>query len=434
MPSSRRSFLAACAAGISSLAGCLSLEAPSTEGSWSRRTLNNEHTGYSETNGPTTDLYTEWRREDVARDVSPVVADETVYVGNAKKGDDESTRVWVEALDAATGKSRWKTELYQSDEFAFFYLSDSMVVEDDRLFVQTKPGLTMLTTDGEVQWTFDNLYQGQQVPDVVTPVVTDEVVVAGTYESSVDDDQPETVFGIDPETGEEQWRATYPGFDGMWQLAGADGLVYVPFHEQGIVALDTTTGAEQWRWEGPTSGTPTITDELLLVTLRENNKNSIVALDRHTRSVRWRVPIETQWPDAELAVDDSRLYYMAGFSLEARRLDTGERVWQVGGRRDDEGQEPPDEPQFDLRSTPVVSGGSVYAPGLFQRETSYGQLFVFDAASGEKQGQFKIGRNETSDMTTPAVTEDLVYLTTDFDNLYALGECTVGARGYCLLD
>ncbi len=90
-------------------------------------------------------------------------------------------------------------------EFYFFYASDSLVLDDDTIYVQTKPGLKAVSTDGTVQWTFENLFESQQTPDVVSPIVTDDVVVAGTYGTPYEEiGQVETVFGIDP----DGWKRT----------------------------------------------------------------------------------------------------------------------------------------------------------------------------------------------------------------------------------
>ncbi|UTF54917.1 PQQ-binding-like beta-propeller repeat protein [Natronosalvus rutilus] len=356
MPSTRRSVLAACTAGVGALAGCISTEKPTADGSWPRRTLTNAHTGHSTTEGPTTDLHTVWHRERPRSGVvnpSPVVDDGVLYFAYAQESRrNERGGAWVEAFDAATGDSRWTTELFRTDEFHYFYHSDSTVVDGNRLFLQTRPGLTMLTTDGEIQWTFENLYRGQQRPDVVTPVVTDDGVVTGTYGTLVEAHQEEVVYGIDPATGDKRWSVPFPEWAMMWQLVGTDDVVYVPFLGDGLVALDVATGAERWRWEGPINGTPTVVDDLLLVPLRRDDEYALVAMDRRDRSLRWQQSIGSRWPDAQFTVADGLIYHVANFGFEARRLETGKRVWRFGGDAGGEGEPAPDEPQVELVSTP----------------------------------------------------------------------------------
>ncbi|RKD97781.1 outer membrane protein assembly factor BamB family protein [Halopiger aswanensis] len=437
MPSTRRSFLVACAAGLGSFAGCLSSADPNVDGTWTRRTVDDERTGYAPTDGPTTDLHAVWTRDRPGRSAakpSPVVDDGVVYFAYSQEAmGDGQGGAWVEAFDAGTGDSLWTTELFRTDEFHYFYHSDSTVVDgdNDRLFVQTKPGLTMLTTDGTVEWTFDNLYRGQQTPDVVPPVVTDDTVVTGTYNSDVDEGQREIVYGIDPATGDERWRTAFPDRDDMWQLSGTDDAVYVPFNGSGLAALETTSGDERWWWDGPINGTVTVLEETLLVPLyhQDRDEPALAALDRNDRSIRWEVPFRSRWADAEATVVGDRVFLMADFGLEARDLETGEQIWRFGGEHD--GEEVVG-PQFDLRSTPVVAGDAVYAPGHIQRDTMYGHLFVVDAATGDELGRVELGRNENADTATPAITSDLVFLGTSHGNLHAVGECGFDVAGYCL--
>lgn len=440
MPSSRRSFLAGCAVGIGALSGCLTVDQPTADGSWPRRTLDNQRTGHADTDGPTADLHTAWsvdRPDSGVVVTSPVVEDGTLYLAYSReRGRDDPGGAWVEAFDAATGESRWQTELFRTAESYYFYHSDSLVVDGDRLFVQTKPGLTMLSTDGEVRWRFDNLYAAQQRPDVVTPFVTDDVVVTGTYASGFEDDHVETAYGLDPATGEELWRTTFPERDGMLRLSGTDDVVVVPFANEGLVALDPATGEELWRWAGRVDGTATVAGPLLLVPGRDaQGEHWLSAVERGGSEVRWEVPLVARTPEAGVSVDgDGHCYLVNDLAVEARRLDDGSRVWRFGGERGESGDPDPDEPVVDYGATPVVSGGTVYALGWVQRDTAFGHLFTVDAATGAEADRVELGRNELAYGATPAVTSDLVFCCSNYGTLYAFGVCSVGVGGYCLVD
>jgi outer membrane protein assembly factor BamB len=76
----------------------------------------------------------------------------------------------------------------------------------------------------------------------------------------------------------------------------------------------------------------------------------------------------------------------------------------------------------------------VYAPGYVQRDTVHGHLFTLDAASGSELGRVELGPNETAMTATPAVTSDLVFVNSTRGVLRAIGECSVGAAGRCLVD
>lgn len=440
MPSTRRTFLGACTGALAALSGCLSLDRPTAEGSWPRRTLNNAHTGYSPTDGPRDSLHAEWHRtrSEGAVQTSPVVRNGTLYYAYSREArGDERGGTWAEAFDAATGESRWRTELWRTDEFHYFYHSDSLVLRGDRLLVQTKAGLKALDLNGTERWTFDNLHAGQQMPDVIPPIVTDDLVVTGTYDTIVDGKrQVETVFGIDANTGEERWRTEFPDHVGMWQLAAADGVVYVPMisSDEALVALDLGTGEERWRSPIPVSGTPTVADGRIFVPLREDDREFIAAVDPATRSIEWRKRIGGRWSDSGLAVAHGLVYHVNDFGVEARRVGTGERVWRFGGRVGTDGESREGTPEIGLVSTPVVAGGSVYVPGWIQRDTMYGHLFVLDALTGEERARVELGRNRDARQSVPAVTADLVFLATDAGDLYAFGECDAALGGRCVVD
>ena len=437
MPSSRRSVLATASLGLGALAGCVSLESPEATGSWPRRMVTTEHTGAGSTDGPSSDLHTVWQVErpgGLPGPVSPVVADGTLYLAYSPDPRVENRGgAWVEAFDAATGESRWTTELYRTSEDDTFYHSDSLVLDGDRLFVQTKPGLTMLTTGGVVEWRFDNLDAGQQAPDVVPPVVTDDVVVTGSFDTQTTDSPVERLYGLDPATGEQRWRVDFPERVNMWQLSGTDDTVFVPFLGWGLLAIDADTGEERWRWRGPVEGAVTVTDDRLLVPVNPDDADEgLLALDRSTRSVAWRRSLDPRWTESCVSVADGRAYCSAVGRVEALDTATGERLWQFGGGFDPD-ESPTGVPLF-TEETPVVSGSTVYAPGYVQRDTVHGHLFTLDAESGREVGRVELGRNETAMTSTPAVTSDLVFLNSDDGVLRAFGECSVGAGGRCLVD
>ena len=107
MPSTRRSLLAACTTGVGALAGCLTLEQPTADGDWPRRTLNNAHTGYATTEGPTADLHTVWtrRRYNEGPPTSPIVEDGTLYLAYSRepRGDTRGG-AWIEAFEKGSDK------------------------------------------------------------------------------------------------------------------------------------------------------------------------------------------------------------------------------------------------------------------------------------------------------------------------------------------
>jgi outer membrane protein assembly factor BamB len=117
------------------------------------------------------------------------------------------------------------------------------------------------------------------------------------------------------------------------------------------------------------------------------------------------------------------VYHVGEFNLVARRVETGERVWTFGG---------PENQRVDLKMTPVVAGDSVYLNGYDQRKTVYGRLFVLDTKTGEKRGQFSLGRNGYA-RSSPAVADDLVFVNSNAGRLFAIGECGTKIAGRCVV-
>ncbi|RDI71454.1 PQQ-binding-like beta-propeller repeat protein [Halopelagius longus] len=449
---SRRAFLAALgSAGVAATAGCLSLSTPSAAGTWPRRSYDAANTGHAEIAGPTTDLHAVWhaqRPRGGGTTCSPVVGDGRLYLVYSEEAGtrDGPGGSWVEAFDAATGESVWTTELWRTDEFYYFYHSDSVVLDSatDRLYVQTHEGLKAVSTGGDadagtVAWTFDNFGPTQPIPDAVPPIVRDDVVVTGSYETHENHGdertEPEVLYGVDPTDGSELWRREFADATGMWQLGASDGTVYVPMldGDGALVAVDSATGEERWRRPISADGTPAVADGTLFLPLRIDDgtrigRQFVGAFDAETGEERWRVEVGPRWTDSCLAVSDGRLYYVADRSLVAREADTGERLWRAFGRNARE--------QVGLRTTPVVSGGVVYVNG--RREPSgdeggaRGRLFALDAETGERLGTAKLGENQSA-TSAPAVTEELVFSHRNTGDLYAIGECEVSAAGRCLI-
>lgn len=432
MPSDRRTFLATSGLALAGLAGCVSFGPPSADGTWPRRSVDAANTGHSPTDGPTESLYEVWSRDRPRGGVattSPVVGDGRVYLAYSREPSDESAGSWVEAFDAATGESAWTTELFRTDEFHYFYHSDSLVLDGDSLLVQTKAGLTALGTDGEPHWTVPNLGRSQQKPDAVPPVVTEGLVVAGTYGTTrSDDDSSEAVFGLDPADGDERWRTEFPELSGMWQLAAANGTVYVPFTGSNarLVALDLADGAESWRRPIPVNGTPSVSDGRLFLPLYEQQRDthSIAAFDAGTGERLWRKRVGARWSDSGLAVANGLVYGVADRGLEARAVETGELVWRFDGT---------DSEEISLWTTPAVAENHVYVYGVRVTDDTYGRLFVLDAETGERRTAFALGENRTGDKSVPAVTEGLVFVNTNRGRLCALSACETELAERCLV-
>ena len=144
-----------------------------------------------------------------------------------------------------------------------------------------------------------------------------------------------------------------------------DGVnVYVFFADFGLLSYDMD-GRERWRLPlGPFSNlygmgaSPVLVDDLVVLVCDQNTESFIVAVGQRDGRVRWKTPR----PEAHSGHSTPILHKPAGartqvivagsFLLTAYAADTGEKVWWVRGLC------------FELKSTPVVSGDTLYINGF----------------------------------------------------------------------
>jgi outer membrane protein assembly factor BamB len=144
-----------------------------------------------------------------------------------------------------------------------------------------------------------------------------------------------------------------------------DGVdVYVFFADFGMISYDMD-GRERWRLPlGPFNNlygmgaSPVLVDDLVVLVCDQNTDSFIIGVARRDGRVRWK----TARPEAHSGHSTPILYTPAGsktqiivpgsFLLTAYAADTGEKVWWVRGLC------------FELKSTPVVSGDTLYINGF----------------------------------------------------------------------
>lgn len=144
--------------------------------------------------------------------------------------------------------------------------------------------------------------------------------------------------------------------------AADDEQVYVFFQDVGLVAYDHA-GTERWRVPlGPFTNaygmgaSPIVVDDLVILVCDQSVGSFMLAVDRQTGKVRWRV----ERPEAKTGHSTPIVYRPAGaapqllvpgsFSLVAYSL-SGEKLWWVNGLA------------FEMKATPVIDGDVVYIHG-----------------------------------------------------------------------
>ncbi len=299
--------------------------------------------------------------------------------------------------------------------------------------------------DGKILWSFpenpqDNnsnrgvFYIAPTVGEGLV-IVASQITTGGFFSQRLN-----TVWGLDAETGREQWR--FEGASGQYIEGGAlsddtfvigngDGNVYALDAESGTLKWDFETGHNVWatplivgdivyvgsmdrhlyalgladgqkRWDFDTKGafasTPALRDDTLYIGAFDD---TFYAIDAQTGIERWRFEGE-DWFWGSPAVYDDVVYAtdVAGvvYALDA---ESGEQIWRemlVNEKRQD----------VSARTGPVLSeDGSQLFIGA-QVGDQDGALYALDTADGS------VLWSKPSDgrvLSTPVVSESLVYET-----------------------
>lgn len=223
-----------------------------------------------------------WRTELQARiPGSPAVADGLVVVGDAAG--------IVHALDLATGASRWTFRTAGADlvsaDFGFDRrtIQASPSIAGDRVFVGARDGFLYALDlhTGKRLWRFDH-----QVSWVnTTPAITEGVVYDGSSDAHF-------VQAVDEATGRELWRADTENIE--WSSpAVAGGSVFVGDGAGWMYAFDRADGSLQWRYRtgDRVMSSPTVTDDLVIFGSDDGGVYALRTTEATTRRVVY-------WSDA----------------------------------------------------------------------------------------------------------------------------------------
>lgn len=207
----------------------------------------------------------------------------------------------------------------------------------------------------------------------------------------------------DARTGVECWRAVHDGRPG--DVAVADGLLVLPTHDRGVLAVDPASGDRQWRSEAG-GDTAAVVDGRVI---SRRFPGELRALSLADGTVEWQVRSE-HFLDGG-ADDDGTQYARPGFEvgavtsaavvyllevysdyprrLQARDPETGDLLWDVGPE--------PTPVEFHGYSRPVAVGDDVLAVRYARREGSDDPpdaLLRIDAADGTERDRVAFPADE----------------------------------------
>ena len=321
----------------------------------------------------------------------------------------ESDSGYVYALDAVTGKQRWRARV---DNAAM----GNPIVVDGRVFVGTgDTGFSFSqvlrvqggATTGLVRglafaavYAFDaktgrQLWRyGTKGEDMSSECFSDGTLFFGNGDGHM--------YALDPASGSVKWIANAEGFDSMSSCTVFGGRVYAGFTDpNNLVSVDTKTGVVDWRATFPNiantgmgDNSPTVDarDNLIVQVAVADAKNAagaatvdtaVLGVDATSGNVRWKTLLgRGESPPAYKAsvamVRDGMIYVSSPATSRLSAIDakTGSIVWTS----------PIPHP-----SVPGLGRGAVtYLDGMLYQSTG-AWLYAWDAKTGALKGNLKIG-------------------------------------------
>ena len=315
------------------------------------------------------------------------------------------------ALDAATGRERWRADLHGA-------VASTPAIADGVVFATSRErGVTAVDlATGKLRWRFET---GPDAPFawgwdfwLSSPLVAGGRVHVGGGDGKI--------YALDARTGARLWDFATGGRVRS-SPALADGVVYAGSMDGRLYALDEATGTKRWAFETEGAAidskqagfdrtsivsSPAVSADLVFVGSRDAH---LYAVARAGGARRWRFahPVarmpgnpEVSWVLSSPALSGGLV--LAGSSdgrfFDALRAESGEEVWRFPT-------------PGNVLSSGTVAGGQVF----FGCEE--GHVFALDAATGRERWRF---RTDGAVISTPVVGAGRVYIGSDDGHLYAL--------------
>jgi outer membrane protein assembly factor BamB len=388
----------------------------------------------SEDEAPTENFTVDWVHE-TENDVTsaPTVSDGRVYVGELSgsfieanqdfgQGYGSNETGYVHSINATTGEGVWSVATNGS-------VWSSPTVEDRAVYVGSVGGefYSLNSSTGEELWSLET-----DNPVYSSPKLSDGTVYFGTrsYDAHELSKERFRFYAVDASDGELVWDTEVEeGVNGP--VAVDNGTVYIPGLNGTVTALDDGTGEVRWRFETrdyttveemidaiSTGGEGNISryiDENTTVgdfspairngavvsapTVRNGTvyagvyPGTVYAVNATTGEAVWKKETDPYIASSAAVTEDSVYIGTYNGSVYSFDTETGERRWvrQL--------------PTAVTKSSPVVSGGSVYVGSRNLSEDDSGAVYVLNATRGDI-----VHSQERSDVfSTFAVYEDRLY-------------------------
>ena len=243
------------------------------------------------------------------------IAGDTLFIGTSFTSEGALDPPVVYALDLATGRQRWRTVLDRGTDlqWAAPVVDGGQVLVADTLSHEgSAPTSHLHALDagtGRVRWKAD-LHASQQGFFAEPPVVAGGRVYVATASR--------TLLALEVDSGREVWRA-----DGFPVVAGVrDGMVIAAIDDR-LTALDAASGDR--RWQVPISGGGEHWPVLEGDTVYVASADDMIAVDAATGTTRWQVPVDPAvGPPVQVG---GRLYVATNSRLLALDASSGRPLW-----------------------------------------------------------------------------------------------------------
>src|SRR5215218_8887553 len=243
------------------------------------------------------------------------IAGDTLFIGTSFTAEGALDPPVVYALDLATGRQRWRTVLDRGTDlqWAAPVVDGRQVLVADTLSHEGSAPTSHLhaldADTGRVRWKAD-LHAGQQGFFAEPPVVAGGLVYMATASRRL--------LALDVDSGREVWRER-----GFPVVAGVRERKVIAAIDDRLAALDAARGVR--RWQVPVSGRGEHWPVLDGDTVYMASVDDVIAVDAAAGTTRWRVPVDPAvGPPVRVG---GRLYVATRSRLLALDASSGRPLW-----------------------------------------------------------------------------------------------------------